>query len=590
MHQSTTPLSAYRGLLETYLWPHRALLAWLTLLLLASIAVQVASPQLLGVFIDTALHGAPLQQLIVLAVVFLAASLVQQGLLIGATYFSERVAWTATNALRADLTRHCLQLDPSFHAEHTPGELIERIDGDVTAVASFFSQFVIQVLGNILLLLGILVMLWTFDLRVGLALSGFAAVALAVMLRTRALAVPAWVAFRQSSARLFGFIEELLNGLEDVRSLGADRFVLHRLGLSAGDRLRTARRARLLSSIPWSMPIVFSAIGIALTYGLSAVMVGAGALTIGAAFTLYFYARLLFLPLNRISGQLEEFQRASAGIVRIEQLRSWSSAIVDPLMPQALSNGPLSVAFEHVDFAYRVDEPVLRDVTFSLPAGQTLGLVGRTGSGKTTITRLLVRLWDPAAGSVQVGDRDVRHVSRAALRQRVGLVTQQPHLFDASVRDNLTLFDASVTDAQLQYALGELGIAGWVHALPDGLETRLGADGRGLSAGEAQLLALGRVFLRDPGLVLFDEPSSRLDPATERLVDSAIHRLLWRRTGLIVAHRLGTLDRVDAVLVLDEGRVVEQGPRHALATDDGSRFARLLRVGLEPFEPERAPG
>jgi ATP-binding cassette subfamily B protein len=356
--------------------------------------------------------------------------------------------------------------------------------------------------------------------------------------------------------------------------------VLNGLGERARERLRAARWARLLSSIPWGMPIVVSSIGIGLTYGLSVILVRAGDLTIGGAFTLYFYGRLLFLPLMHISSQLEEFQRAGAGVVRVQQLRAWRSTLTDPANPRRLPDGPLSAELAQVDFAYRADELVLHQVSFAIEPGRTLGIVGRTGSGKTTITRLLVRLWEPRSGAVRIGGLDVRELNRKTLRRRVALVIQQPHLFGASVRDNLTLFDAGISDQRVLDALEQLEIAEWALALPEGLATRIGPGGRGVSAGEAQLLGLVRAFLADPSLVILDEPSSRIDQATERLVNRAIRGLLRERTGLIVAHRLATLDHVDSVLVLEEGRVLEQGPRATLANDPTSRFAALVRVGL----------
>ena len=577
---SPTPV-AYRSLLMMYLRPHASLLGWLVTLLLAGIALKVASPLLVGRFVDGALGGAPQSALLEIGGLFLLASIAQQALLVGATYFGERVAWSATNALREDLAAHCLSMDAPFHERHTPGELIERVDGDVTAVASFFSQFVIQVLGNVVLLLGILVVLCVFDARVGALLTLFAALALLLMLKTRAIAVRSWVNFRETSARLFGFIEEHLNGLEDLRTAGAEAHALGTLGRHASARVHAARIARLLSGVPWSMPILLSAIGTALIYGLSALLVGAGALTIGAAFTLYFYVRLLFIPLNHISSQLEEFQRASAGIVRIQQVRSWRSTLVEPVRPVPLPDGPLSLEVERVHFAYHPGESVVSDLSFTLTAGATLALIGRTGSGKTTITRLVARLWDVDSGCVRVGGVDVRQVRREVLRARIGVVSQQPQLFRASVRENLTLFDRSIADALILRALEELQLGAWVQRLPCGLDTLVGAGGRGVSAGEAQLLGLARVFLRDPGLVILDEPSSRLDPATERLVNAALSRLLEHRTGLIVAHRLDTLEHVDSVLVLEGGRVLECGPRQSLASDPASHFARLLRAGFD---------
>jgi ABC-type multidrug transport system fused ATPase/permease subunit len=213
-----------------------------------------------------------------------------------------------------------------------------------------------------------------------------------------------------------------------------------------------------------------------------------------------------------------------------------------------------------------------------------LGLLGRTGSGKTSIARLLVRLYDPAVGSVRLAGADLREVPLAELRGRVGMVTQEVQLFGATVRDNLTLFDRSIPDERAVAALEQLGLAEWVRGLPRGLDTTIGPGGVGLSAGEAQLVAFTRLFLRDPGLVVLDEASSRLDPVAERLIERAIDQLLSGRTGIVIAHRLATVGRADRILVMEDGRVVEDGLRAALAADPESRFARLLRAGRETVE------
>ncbi|HUS15700.1 MAG TPA: ABC transporter ATP-binding protein, partial [Chloroflexia bacterium] len=221
------------------------------------------------------------------------------------------------------------------------------------------------------------------------------------------------------------------------------------------------------------------------------------------------------------------------------------------------------------------------NLSFALPAGAVRGVLGRTGSGKTTLTRLLFRLYDPHAGTLRLGGVDLRDTCLTDLRARVGIVTQEIHLFHASVRDNLTFFDRGIADARILAVLQDLGLGGWYEALPHGLDTKLAPGGSGLSAGQAQLVAFARVFLKDPGLVILDEASSRLDPATEAQVEHAVDRLLAGRTGIVIAHRLGTVERADCILILDEGRIVEYGPRGALAADPRSRFSRLLQTGLE---------
>jgi ATP-binding cassette subfamily B protein len=224
---------------------------------------------------------------------------------------------------------------------------------------------------------------------------------------------------------------------------------------------------------------------------------------------------------------------------------------------------------------------VLHDVTLDVPAGSVLGIVGRTGSGKSTIARLLVRFHDPRAGSVEIGGTDVRTLRRRDLRARVALVTQEVHVLRASVRDNLTLFDPMVDDDAVVAAIERLGLGPWFAARADGLDAVVREGGAGMSAGEAQLLSFGRAFLADPAIVILDEASSRLDPATEAVLETAVDTLLAGRTGIVIAHRLATLERCDLIAVLDHGRVVEHGPREVLARDGRSRFATLLRTGLD---------
>jgi ATP-binding cassette subfamily B protein len=210
-----------------------------------------------------------------------------------------------------------------------------------------------------------------------------------------------------------------------------------------------------------------------------------------------------------------------------------------------------------------------------------LGLLGRTGSGKTTLARLLLRLYDPDQGEITLSGVRPQDATLHTVRQRVGLVTQNVELFRASVRQNLTLFNPAVTDARLLAILEDLELSGWLAGLPAGLDTELAAGGSNLSAGQAQLLAFARVFLADPGLVILDEASSRLDPATEGLVDRAVDRLLQDRTGIIIAHRLATVQRADEILILDQGTVLEHGRRTDLVHDKSSHFGQLLQTGME---------
>jgi ABC-type multidrug transport system fused ATPase/permease subunit len=480
----------------------------------------------------------------------------------------------------------------TFHNARTPGELIERIDGDVTALSNFFSQFVVRVAGNLILLTGVLIVLYLEDWRIGLGLTVFAIFALVVLIRIRSLAVPHWRRVRQISAEFFGFLGERLAGTEDIRSSGATDYVRRRFTEMLRRWLPLQLKAGMAGYTMWMTTLAVFAVGTIVAFGLGAWLYSVGAITIGTVYLIFFYTEMIRQPIEQIRMQLEDLQRAGASIGRIRELFDIHPVVQDAVEPEALpQHGPLAVQFAGVSFRYDDDEPVLSDVTFDLLPGRVLGLLGRTGSGKTTLARLLLRLYDPQSGDIRLGDGvrlgdgearvSIRSVRESDLRRRVGMVTQDVQLFHASVRDNLTFFDPDVPDDRIESELKQLGLWPRIEALPNGLDAELASGGSGLSAGEAQLLACARLFLREPGLVILDEASSRLDPATEQLIERAIDRLLANRTGIIIAHRLATVQRADVIMILEDGRIVEYGERERLMRDPDSRFYHLLQTGLE---------
>ncbi len=580
------PLRQYWQLLARHIQPQKGRFILLAVLLVSNIGLQIVNPQIIRSFIDSALGGAALSSLLLAAAAFLGIAVLQQLASVWVTYLGESVAWTATNALRAELAWHCLNLDMSFHNEHTPGELIERIDGDVTEMASFFSQFVVTILGNLLLLAGILIALGREDWRVGLAFTLFSSLALLVLNRLRDIALPFHKARRQAEADLFGFVEEQLNGTEDIRASGAVDFSLRELYRRQAEILRHDRQANRRN---W---VIHTAISSVLTLALvMAVLSGyrlyiGGTISIGTVYLFIRYINLLEQPIWALAHEIEGFQTIGACVERLSGLQAIQHTVQDGTQDN-LSSAALELAFEQVSFSYNSsganggDANVLHELTFQLRPGRVLGLLGRTGSGKTTLTRLVFRLYDPSAGAITLDGMNIRQARLPVLRQRIAIVTQEVQLFRASVRDNLTFFDRSIPDEQIIAALEALELGDWYRALPQGLDTQLETGGHSLSAGEAQLLAFTRIFLRQPGLVILDEASSRLDPATEQRIERAIDKLFAGRTAIIIAHRLETVQRADEVLILEDGRVGEYGLRQELAADPNSRFYHLLQTGLQ---------
>jgi ATP-binding cassette subfamily B protein len=402
---------------------------------------------------------------------------------------------------------------------------------------------------------------------------------------------------------MYGFVEEQLTAAEDIRANGAVDFSLREIHRLQGNiqfhDYKTGIKTWLINNITG----VTLAAGLILAVTSGYLLYSAALVTIGTVYLFVHYINLLEQPIWTLTHQVQSFQTIGACVERLSELRKLQPKVQDAALTfdptpaeqgssaqpreqvasgsQTLPDGPLTLDFQHVSFSYNAENTILDDLTFQVQPNSVLGLLGRTGSGKSTLTRLIFRLYDPTAGTILANGHDLRGVGLHALRRRIGVVTQEVQLFRASVRDNLTFFDRSIPDARIHAVLDELELGEWVHSLANGLDTELQTGGHSLSAGEAQLLAFARIFLRDPGLVILDEASSRLDPATEQRIERAIDRLVRGRTAIIVAHRLGTVHRASEIMILDDGHIIEHGSRQQLAADSSSKFARLLQTGME---------
>jgi ATP-binding cassette subfamily B protein len=574
------PLRDYYRLLERYLRPQSRMVGLLALCIFAGVGFQLLLPQIVRAFIDIAQKGASTAILLRTGLLYLVVTLINQAVRLAAAYLTEDVKWRATNWLRNDLAAHCMRLDMSFHHDQTPGAMIERIDTDVNKLSEFFSQLVLRLFANGLLMIGVLVMLALVDWRIGLAFACSSLFTFAVLIFTVRLGAGYFVKEREAAAHLYGGLEEWLAGTEDIRASGGVDYVLDRMRRFVYSVHVASRRAYAMGTLNWGVTSFLFAVNLALALSLGVVFLNANLITIGTVYLIVSYSNTLQRPVTQLARQFQDMQAATASIMRIRELFDLQPSVNSPAVPARSARGALSVTFDGVSFGYASDTPVLREVGFHLNAGQVMGLLGRTGSGKTTITRLLFRFYDPEQGAICLGGHDLRTLALEDVRQSVGMVTQDVQIFQASVRDNLTFFNPTIADEAIVEALHTLGLTRWYNALPHGLDTRLDSGGRSLSAGEAQLLAFTRVLLKDPGLVILDEASSRLDPVTEHLIEEAIDRLLQGRTAIIVAHRLATVQRADQILVLGDGQVLESGDRLALIAEPDSRFSQLLRTGM----------
>jgi len=572
------PLNTYLSLFKRYLAKEGFFFGILVIGTLGALACRLAAPLWLRSFVNLIGAHADTSSIYTTVALYTALQIAQRALNIATSYLSEHIGQRATDALRLDVIKHALTLDMSYHKEHTPGEMINRLDADINGLGDFFARFWSGVLVSVLALIGTLSVLVILAPLLGILTCISSSVAIGTLFRVKNLAVPYSRAEFPRRAEFFGTTGELLIAGEDIRGNGAFSYVEQRVRSLLKTWEPTYVQGYLSHSVLWSVLQVFFALNSVLTFGICYYMWQQGTADVGTVFMLVSYGEQLRLPLSQLHQRFADLQRADAALLRINETMSLQSMLPDEgSHPMDLHAQELQLV--DLSFAYDEGQDVLHKLSFTLPAGQTLGLLGRTGSGKSTLAHLLVRLYDPYEGHILIGGTPLTDYPLALLRKRIAFVSQDVQLFRASVRDNLTFFDHNISDQSILTALETLGLSDWLTNLPHGLDSIVGED-VGLSSGEAQLLALSRAFLSQPALVILDEPSARIDPVTERRLSKAIEALMQQCTGIIIAHHLATLSRVDRILILDNGTVLEEGCATELRENPYSHYSMLLRTNL----------
>ncbi|MBK5333841.1 MAG: ABC transporter ATP-binding protein [Ilumatobacteraceae bacterium] len=568
MSPATSRWRALAALLRPDAWRW----AGLGTLVAAGSGLILTGPLIVRSIVDRATSGTTTSQLSRLAVLFLIVAVATQLINMAVAWMATITAWHTTNGIRIRLARHVLGLSHAFHRQHTPGELIQRVDGDVTSVSDFMGRVIPRAAGALFTMVGMIGVLVVVDWRLAVGAAAYVSAAVGIVVSGRHRAVGESSDEMGSYARLYGGIEERLTAAEDLRSNGAGAHAMWRFVEDSADALGSAvRREKAFLRMWWGVDGSVAA-GSIVSLITSALLVSRHIITVGDAFLLFQYVLLLARPLEDMVDQLETVQKANGAMVRVIDLLAIEPDIRDQgtTLPPT---GPLRVEFRDVGFDYGDDQAVLQSITLDFGAGRSIGIIGRTGSGKTTMSRLVLRLVEATSGSVLLGGVPIEQIPIGELRRRVALIPQEVELLSGTVRDNVTLFDETPTDEAVASALRSAGLG---RLADGGIHRLLGSGGTGLSAGEAQLLALARVWLRDPDIVVLDEATARVDPETETLLEAAVAKLTEGRTTLIIAHRLSTLRYVDEIVVLDHGRVIEYGNRSDLADDLESRYRHLL--------------
>ncbi|WP_413429762.1 ABC transporter ATP-binding protein [Synechococcus sp. Cu2B8-bc1011] len=505
----------------------------------------------------------------------------------------QAVGQRLTARIRKDLFAHAMSLSLRFHDGMPVGKLLTRLTSDVDALAEVFGSGAVGVLGDLVSLLVIAVSMLLIEWRLGLLLLVTQVPVTLVIVWLQRRYRKANYRVREELSQLNADFQENLQGLEVVQmfrreAVNGDRF--QRTGLA----YRSAVNGTIFFDSSISAFLEWVSLGaVALVLALGGWMVTAGAMGLGTLTTFILYSQRLFDPLRQMAERFTQIQGGLTAVERIGELLEEPLEIVDhgatpgsgvgsTLLSNASSSPPRGeVIFEEVDFAYRKDEPILRDLSFRIAPGEHVALVGPTGSGKTTVIRLLCRLYEPQRGRILLDGQDIRTLPLQELRRQLGVVLQDTFLFSGTVADNLRL-DRPLDDQKLQDVCRDLGLDTLLGRLPEGLETELRERGGNLSSGERQLLAVARVAIRNPTVLVMDEATAFMDPSTEATLQRDLDRLLNRRTAVVIAHRLATVEAADRILVLRRGSLIEQGTHLQLRASGGlyAELADLQERGL----------
>ncbi|EID10708.1 ABC transporter ATP-binding protein [Mycolicibacterium phlei] len=574
-----------RALLGSLLRPYHAVIAVLAVVVVVENAARLSVPILVKRGIDIGippiLAGGPAHALLTIVGVLAGVVVVQATSRMFFLRRSGRIGQKVLLELRRRVFRHFQRLDIAFHERYTSGRVVSRSTNDVEAIQDMLETGFDGLITAVLTLFGTSVLLVVLDWQLGLMCLAAFPVLVALVWWFRNESARTYRRVRESAALVIVQFVETMTGIKAVQAYRREPRN-HEIFEEIADRYKddNERTFQLLAIFMPGVKLVGNiTTGVVLLYGGYRVL--GGQMTIGTLAAFLLYLRMFFEPMQEISQFFNTFQSASSALEKLAGVLAEQPGIREPERPVALPTVRGEIAFRDVRFEYVPGRPVLPGLTLTVPAGQTVALVGTTGAGKTTIAKLIARFYDPTSGAVTLDGVDLRRFSQTELRRHVVMVTQENFMFDGTIADNIRFGRPEATDAEVIAAAAAVGVDRFIDTLPDGYDTDVAKRGGRLSAGQRQLIAFARAFLADPAVLILDEATSSLDIPSERLVQRALETVLANRTALVIAHRLSTVQSADRVLVLEHGRIVEDGaPTDLIARDDG-RYAALHRAWVE---------